>query len=63
MATMKTKQVSFNLDNPKERELYNRCDKLSNFSGFAKKVLTDRLIVNDIKVEVGRSQSTRRPPQ
>lgn len=40
MATMKSKSISFNVDDPAEKALYEWSLKLDNFSGHVKSLLT-----------------------
>lgn len=39
MAKIKTKQISFNLDDPKQKELYDYCSKFTNFSYYGKTII------------------------
>lgn len=48
MTTMKNKPVSFNLDNPGDKQLFDYVKGIKNFSGYAKS-----LIHNDLKRQTG----------
>ncbi|MGJ9460146.1 hypothetical protein [Oceanobacillus sp. CF4.6] len=55
MATMKNKPISFNLDNPTDKYLFDQIKSVKNFSGYAKSLIAKDLKYNRdvIKVEVG----------
>ncbi|WP_170140790.1 hypothetical protein [Oceanobacillus arenosus] len=55
MTTMKNKPISFNLDNPGERYLFEHVKDIKNFSGYAKSLIAKDLKYKRdvIKVEVG----------
>lgn len=58
MATMKSKSISFNIDDPAEKDLYAWCTAQKNFSGYTKELIaTDKK-----KKPVADSQSKRRTP-
>lgn len=39
MAKIKTVQISFNLDDPKQKEMYSHCKKFTNFSYYGKTLI------------------------
>lgn len=41
MSTMKSKSISFNVDDPIEKDLYQWSVKLDNFSGYVKNLIRD----------------------
>jgi hypothetical protein len=43
MTTMKNKPISFNLDNPGDRKLFDHVKEIKNFSGYAKSLILDDL--------------------
>ncbi|MCR1833036.1 hypothetical protein NSA56_01325 [Oceanobacillus caeni] len=54
MTTMKNKPVSFNLDNPGDKKLFEHVKDVKNFSGYAKSLIyADLKRKSEIKVEVG----------
>lgn len=53
MTTMKNKPISFNIDNPEDKQLYEHVKGIKNFSGYAK-----LLISNDLK---SKSETKRTP--
>lgn len=53
MTTMKNKPVSFNLDNPNDRQLFEHVKDIKNFSGYAKSLIDEDLKRKVIKVVIG----------
>lgn len=54
MTTMKNKPISFNLDNPSDKYLFDQLKGIKNFSSYAKSLIADDLKRKVIKVEVGK---------
>ena len=53
MATMKNKPISFNIDNPHDKQLFNYVKDIRNFSAYAKSLIAKDMKSSKIIVEVG----------
>ncbi|MRG87026.1 hypothetical protein [Salinibacillus xinjiangensis] len=58
MTTMKNKPISFNIDNPNDKYLFEQIKNIKNFSGYAKSLIANDLRYKNkgIKVEVGKNR-------
>ncbi|MYL45079.1 hypothetical protein GLV94_05440 [Virgibacillus halodenitrificans] len=56
MTTMKNKPISFNLDNPSDKQLFDHVKDIKNFSAYAKSLIAQDIQYkrNVIRVEVGK---------
>lgn len=53
MATMKNKPISFNIENPRDKQLFDHVKDIKNFSAYAKSLIAQDMKSSKVIVEVG----------